>query len=359
MDVKRVGKQFITAVAATPVLVLAACSSGSSASTGSSALGPLDAAVCQGQQVNMATVSGDTAYYPLFVAQGAKYFDQVGLKLHGVELAKSSSKIAAVVRGELDVAPSTMGGVLDARSNGAPVVAFAGLQYVNSNPVVKKSVLAAAGISDASPIEKKLSVLKGRTIAATSPGNGTDVLARALLKGAGLTPERDAKITYTGSPSASFAAFVSGSVDALVVSSPFTDMAIDKGDGAYLLKSADEYQPFAGTPYVVLFTSDQFAEKDPKVLQCFTRAISMAEKLIHDDPAGAARSARALFKDIDDATYGVAARIGAEYSMPAPLIDAPAVERARQLENSTGKSVDASAITQSVNTKVAQPAGTK
>lgn len=359
MIIKRMKGRLTAVMAAAPLLALTACGAGPAASAGSADLGPLDTASCNGQQVDVATVSGDTAYYPLFVAQGAKFFDEVGLKIHAVELAKSSSKIAAVVRGELDVAPSTMGGVLDARSNGAPVVAFAGLQYANSNPVVKKSVMDAAGITESTPVEKKLAVLKGRTIAATSPGNGTDILARSLLKGAGLDPEHDAKITYTGSPSASMAAFVSGAADALVVSSPFTEIAIAKGGGAYLLKSADEHRPFVGTPYVVLFTGDQFAEREPRVLQCFARAISMAEKLIQDDPESAARAARDLFKDVDDATYRAAAQIAARYSMPAPLITAEEVERARQLENSTGKSVDASVVSEAVNTAVAEPGGTK
>ncbi|MEU2686829.1 hypothetical protein ABZ654_23710 [Streptomyces hygroscopicus] len=63
-------------------------------------------------------------------------------------------------------------------------------------------------------------------------------------------------------------------------------------------------------------------------------------------------------KDVDAATYQTAAHGGAKYSMPSPLITIEAVERARGWRTPR-KSIDASIISDSADTAVAESGGAK
>ena len=75
-------------------------------------------------------------------------------------------------------------------------------------------MIAATGIT-------RWEQLKGKRIAISRFGSGTDTAVRLVLEKFGLNPDKDATILQLGPQTTRFSALVSGSTDATLVAPPF------------------------------------------------------------------------------------------------------------------------------------------
>jgi NitT/TauT family transport system substrate-binding protein len=152
------------------------------------------------------------------VAHEAGLFRKHGLDVQIVFVEGGSSAVQTLISG--DVAFAQMAGAAPLQSNlksTSDVVMIAGL--LNTMPfqfIVAKNI-------------KRPDQLKGKAVAVSRFGSGSDFATRYALERYGLVPEKDVAILEIGSQPARFAALESGKVQGVMVQVPFTLMARKMG----------------------------------------------------------------------------------------------------------------------------------
>lgn len=334
---------------AAAALLLAGCGS-----TANDAKAGSDSSSCNGKTIKIAQAAPSFVYLPFYVAQGSGYIEQTGLKSEVVDLSTGSGIVSATVSGSVDVGFTTLQEVFAAKGEGAPIKAFTQIENMGTNVVVKQSVLDKAGITSASTDEEKIKALKGLTVGVTGSGSGSDLLVRYLATQAGLKPDADMKIIPTGGGSKSVAGFISDRFDAISISSPQSDIAISQGKGAYLFNMAKgDYKPLADSLYIVGVTSERDIKSNSAVLQCFTKAMGMALKDIHENPEKAAKAAQPHMGKVEQAMYDQAFKDNVNSWPTSPVISETGAKSALDFLNSSGQKLDEKLLTEAIDTEIA------
>jgi NitT/TauT family transport system substrate-binding protein len=154
---------------------------------------------------------------PLWVTYEAGLFRKHGLDAQIVFVEGGSSAVQTLISG--DVAFAQMAGAAPLQSNlkGSDVVMIGGL--LNTMPfqfIVAKNI-------------QRPEQLKGKAVAVSRFGSGSDFATRYALERYGLVPEKDVAILEIGSQPARFAALEKGKVQGVMVQVPFTLMAKKMG----------------------------------------------------------------------------------------------------------------------------------
>jgi NitT/TauT family transport system substrate-binding protein len=154
---------------------------------------------------------------PLWMSYEAGLFRKHGLDPQIVFVEGGSSAIQTLISG--DVAFAQMAGAAPLQSNlkGSDVVMIGG--FLNTMPfqfIVAKDI-------------RRPEQLKGKAVAVSRFGSGSDFATRYALERYGLVPERDVAILEIGSQPARFAALEKGKVQGVMVQVPFTLMAKKMG----------------------------------------------------------------------------------------------------------------------------------
>lgn len=154
---------------------------------------------------------------PLWVAHEAGLFRKHGLQVQLVFVEGGSSAVQTLISGDVAFAQMAGAAPLQSHLKGSDVVMIAGL--LNTMPfqfVVAKNV-------------KRPEQLKGKAVAVSRFGSGSDFATRYALNRYGLVPEKDVSILEIGSQPARFAALEAGKVQGVMVQVPFTLMAKKMG----------------------------------------------------------------------------------------------------------------------------------
>ena len=154
---------------------------------------------------------------PLWVTHEAGLFRKHGLDVQIVFVEGGSSAVQTLIAG--DVAFAQMAGAAPLQSNlkGSDVVMIGGL--LNTMPfqfIVAKDI-------------QRPEQLKGKAVAVSRFGSGSDFATRYALERYGLVPEKDVAILEIGSQPARFAALEKRKVQGVMVQVPFTRMAKKMG----------------------------------------------------------------------------------------------------------------------------------
>lgn len=147
-------------------------------------------------------------FTPIWLAQDKGFFTNYGLTVD-LRFVAPSAATQSLVAKSLDI---VMGGgeFVEAGLAGARMVYIAG--------VANRVVLSLY----TKPEIHTLSDLRGKVLAALSPGSTSDFLARILLQEEGLVPGKDVKILYLKSGPEILAALTQGIIDAGIISAPIT-----------------------------------------------------------------------------------------------------------------------------------------
>lgn len=273
-------------------IATAACGGSGTPAAPVATAGPPD---CGGQTVQVASRPGSFIFYPLFVAIEAGYMAEAGLEVEEVDLSAAADAVSALVSGSVQFTVASVSTVVSAIDEGAPVkVVGALMDQQGLQIIVKHEVLDAKGITESSSVEEKLTAFADneRTYAASSPGSGSDTIARIILEEAGVD-SGEAEFIYAGSSQAVTAAFESGNADATGLPVPQAYTALDRAGGGLLFNlAAGDFPPLDGVLYTGVATLQRTVEDNPGLVDCFMYAIAQAEALIADDYAGAADQAQ-------------------------------------------------------------------
>jgi NitT/TauT family transport system substrate-binding protein len=309
-------------------------------------------------KVTLAQPTEGFLWSPVYVARGQGLFEQEGLDVDVVITSGGTQAAAAVLGGSAQFGVTNMASVMQAADKGQDLVALTALmnQYA-SNVVISNAWAAKFGISADSPVDQKLAAFKGARIGITSPGSGTDQLARYLLRQSGLTPDTDAEIVPLGQSDAALAALRNNQVDIFCFSSPSSDTAISQGYGQLLLNlSAGELKQLDGYLYTVSLAKASYLRDNPAVAVRFVRALVRANELLKDNKEASKAAMKPYFEQFDPNVYDSA--FDANYPAMAkdPLITPQQIEGVRAFMKETEGAPAQVAFEKVVNTDLVMQA---
>lgn len=190
-----------------------------------------------------------------FVAQDAGLWKKHGLDAR-VIVFEAGSTLAQVARsGEIKFAVNSGPTTIAARTQGADSVIVAAA--VNKLPY---SLVTAKGIT-------KWSDLKGKKVAISRFGSGTDTAIRLVSKKFGLDPAKDFVLLQGGTQPSRLQALAAGAIDATLVSPPL-DLTAKKQGYPILVNIADLGFFY---PQLVVETTDRFNRESPRVVKSFLK----------------------------------------------------------------------------------------
>jgi NitT/TauT family transport system substrate-binding protein len=210
-----------------------------------------------------------------FIADKKGYFRAEGIQLKTTPFASAAGMIAPLGRGQLDVGGGTVAaGLYNAVEQGVylRIIADKGsvtdkLEY--STLVVRKDLVDSGRY-------KTLADLKGMTIAAASPGSGSESSMNEALKKGGLK-FTDVKAVYMGFPQM-YVALTNKGIDACVTNEPTLTRALH--EGVAVRASKDVIYP--GQQTAVVLYSEDFLQKRRPVAQKFLNAYIRAVRDYND-----------------------------------------------------------------------------
>ena len=173
-----------------------------------------------------------------------------------VVLFEAGSVLAqAMLSGDVKMSISSGPAVIASRSQGAEAIIVAA--FVNTLPY---SLVSAKAIT-------KWDQLKGKRIAISRFGSGTDTAIRLALRKFGLDPVKDVMILQMGSQPDRVRALAAGSIDATLVSPPL-DLTAKKQGYNILVNLVDLGIAY---PQQVIETTDRFIRENPQGIKSFLK----------------------------------------------------------------------------------------
>ena len=269
-----------------------------------------------------------TDFLPLWVADKRGLFEKNGLNAELI-LTERGTGSQVLLSGACQI---SMDGIqnLDAIARGADFVAFGG----DANRFEFKLVVRTASNIN------KVSDLKGKTLALSSPTGAVGISGKALLKLFNLT-EKDVKIVYIPSIAARLAAMDSGSIDALIASPPVSSItAGGKAKAIYDLRSLRFI-------LVADWAKSSYARDNPEVLRSFLRSWIQASSWMK---ASSNKSkVMSYISDLTGFTDLGSLKEAYDYAVPSfqdePVIDNVALKNSLDWSNSqTGKNLTAADV---------------
>jgi len=182
-----------------------------------------------------------------YLAQDRGFYKKNGLDADLIFIPSTTTSVASLVAGDVQVANASGGGVASAVVAGADLVMVS--CYVNSLPyelVVHESVKSAED-------------LKGKSIGISRLGSASDVAARALIRGLGMEPEKQVLILQVGGPAERAAAFRAGRI--VGFPSPPGMVHLAKGMPLRILISTINFEKRFEFPYICATTAKSYLSR--------------------------------------------------------------------------------------------------
>ena len=282
---------------------------------GSALLSMADTAMAQTYKLTHAGLR--TLYLaPLFVAMDRGMFKAHDLEVTYQEIDSGALSSAAVLSGAAQMTSDDLMGIAPLAEQGKQfLMIYNLLDRMTMDFVVRKDAIAKSEIDPNSDLKSRLKMLKGLTIGITRPAAPTDVYSRFLMTEADLDPERDATLVQIGGVAALSAAFRSGKIDGFMLSPPLPQTLERDGYGSIIIhNTASELPSLSGITYIALFTSKDYADKNPQAVRAYAQGISDAVHWIKENRAEAIKIlSEKWFKD----TPEEAMRISMDSLLPA------------------------------------------
>lgn len=208
---------------------------------------------------------------PLFIAQAKGFFKEEGLTVEPVQITGGAAALPSIKSGALDISQTNYVSTFLAASKGEKI------------KIVADSYQAAANnfnlmVTKDSPIQA-VAGLKGKTIFVNNLRNIGTLAVEATLKVAGLTA---ADVKFVEKPFPEMGdALVAGQADAAWLTEPFiTATQNNLGFRKLADTMSGEMENF---PIAAWMATDEWAQKNPKTLAAFQRAMAKAQALAAKD----------------------------------------------------------------------------
>lgn len=190
-----------------------------------------------------------------FVARDAGLFKKYGIEPKLVVFDSGSVLAQAAMSGDAKMSVTSGPVTIASRTQGGDAIVVA--SCVNTPPY---SIVAAKGIT-------RWDQLKGKRIAMSRFGSGTDTSLRLVLRKFGIDANKDLIVLQLGTQPSRYQALLAGKIEATIISPPLDLMA--KKDGFNILVNV----PDLGIPYPqqTVETSDRFISERPQTVKNFLK----------------------------------------------------------------------------------------
>ncbi|MFF7104288.1 ABC transporter substrate-binding protein [Streptomyces nigra] len=215
---------------------------------------------------------------PLYLGQKKGFFKEQGLKLEFTTAQGGAAIVPGVASGQFQFGFSNVTSLMVAQSNGVPVKAVANGIASTGEP---GEDFGALMVKKGSPL-KSPEELEGRKVAINTLKNINETAVRASVRSAGGDPDEVefVELPFDQMP----AALDKGQIDAAMVVEPAT-ATIKNQDGVEIASPLVDVAP--DLTVALYFTSKQYAERNPEVVEKFQKAAaqSLAYADAHPDEA--------------------------------------------------------------------------
>jgi NitT/TauT family transport system substrate-binding protein len=220
-------------------------------------------------------------FLPAWVAEQKGFLKEEGI---------TDAKVLAF-RGDADVVQALAAGSVDIN-----IASLTGLVTSIQSGQKFKSVWAGFNMAIFEwyglPKYKSIAQTKGGRYGVSKFGSLTDSLTRYALRTSGLDPDKDVTILQLGGANQFLAAMEAGQLDAAILPSPQSYIAVEKG--FVKLMSEKEFAP--DWPTHVVYAKEDFTAKNPNTMKAFLRALSKSVEWIRAKPDEAAQLANKVLK---------------------------------------------------------------
>ena len=286
--------------------------------------------VSAADRVRVAMPTEGFLYMPLYVAIDAGLMRAVGIEPELILFRGGGAAITGLASGSVELCACAIQNAINASAKGLSVKLIGTIvgQYAN-NVVLRGEVAKRLGLDARTPMNRRLLALRGLKIAGSGAGSSTDLLIRYLARKAGLSPERDLTILYMGGGGPILTAFSQGRIDGFVFSSPTSDIARLKYNGALLIDmSRGEFEDLRGYPSIMLSAKASWLKANGDVTTRFVRALATATRMIREQPKLARQTVRKRFAGVADDVYEAAWTANGEAYPLTPRVEEVSVRRA-------------------------------
>lgn len=197
-----------------------------------------------------------------FIARDARLWTKYNIDPRVVLFDAGSILAQAALSGEVKFSISSGPATVASRTQGADTIIVG--SFVNTLPY---SIIAAKGITT-------WDQLRGKKIAISRFGSGTDTAVRMVLKKFGLDPKKDVILLQLGTQPSRIQALQAGAIDATIVSPPL-DLVAKKQGYQILVNIADLGIPY---PQTVIETTDRFIREQPQTTKHFLKGFAEATR---------------------------------------------------------------------------------
>jgi len=291
--------------------------------------------VASAQSVVIAVPSQTLTFASHFIAQDGGFYAKEGLKVEE-RLLVGVASINAVLAGSADFTPGAGASLVRAVASGQKLLGIATpIDRPLVELVLRKDVADAAGITAKTPLDQRIKVLKGKTIAIQGVGSFIHATQRVVARRAGLDPDNDMRIAPMDPP-AMLTALASKQIDGFTTSLPFTTQAVVSGDAIMLVSGPNGDLPdYLPIDYIVLQTRPEVCQKERIKCEKVGRAFKAAVDFITKSPDKALEVLKKRFANMDPKV------LAAAWSVVSKAHAAGAKVTLKGLENSQKFSIDA------------------
>jgi len=273
---------------------------------------------------------GSTPAVTFIVLYGAEhlgYFKAEGITAQFADFEGGAEVTTAMVGGSIDFAGTYVERpmILAEKGFGSKNL----LAILNRNPIflVVRKNLPATDVKG----------LKGTKLGMTRAGSATDLALRALLRDAGLEPDRDVAVIAVGSSASAAAALRAGQIDGFMGGEPGGAVIVHQLKiGRYFIEPLRDQGPkfLQYMTFPTLQASDRYIQANPQIVERVVRAVVKTQKRLREDPEAGVRVAQKIFPTLDvELIRGIIALQRASY---LPAITEEAMRTVNQSQKQAG-----------------------
>ena len=210
-------------------------------------------------------------YAPMYVAINEGYFAEEGIEIDLSTGQGADKTMQQVLSGNADIGFSGPEQIIYIYNQGRedyPIV-FAQLTQRDGSFLV--------GNKDEKDFDWKS--LEGKTVIGGRPGGVPEMTFEYVLKKNGLDPKEDLDIITNIAFTATAGAFKSGSGEYVTLFEPTASTLVEDGSGHIVASIGESAGPI---PYTCYFATKSYMEKNPEIIQEFTKAIYKGQLWVQD-----------------------------------------------------------------------------
>lgn len=254
-------------------------------------------------------------------AGGRGMFEKAGLKVRMAATERGVNQ-DALLAGATDILLGAPTQNMRVQIRRQPVKMICGMvnKYA-SNIVIAKQAAERAGVTEASAPAAKGRALKGLRMGTTGVGAGPDQLIRYVMRLGGLDPDRDAQLVpVRGGGPAMLAAMQNNQLDGFCLSSPTSDLAVQRFGAVYMFNMATNPPPgLADYLYITAAVTERTAREKGELLTAYCKGVAMALAAIKSTPADFKTWSKEWFTGMEDQLFETSFANNIDIYMATPV----------------------------------------